>query len=355
MSNISSKIQGLLGNPAFNMGIGLLAAGGNRRGPKVSFGQGLAEASQYANQQQAQFQQLQAQRQALQQNQRQQQAVKQLTGLLGQPNAASVPPMIRRPGAIQAQQNQLQGLLAQINPQQFTSSMIQSQFAQQSPQTSAKYADYIAMGGVPGDMQAFQEFLNPRDPEEDARLALLSAQLNEQIQQNQTRTQEAATTRATLEAGIESGINDMVKLFDVNNKLDNTFLQSGLGAADQRRGLSGLYEAGLNLFGGDTSKVENLNQNFDLFKKISTDFANNSMARLSGSGSNFRLQATMDANANQAAAPAANRFVIASNLQELLTQARANNITLPKEVVDQAREIINSVFSPPPPAGFVED
>lgn len=374
IQKFGDHVAGLQGDPLYNLGVGLLAAGGPRRGPKIGFGQGLLEASQYANRQQLQANQLNAQRQALQQKQQQQQAINRIgqiqqRGLLSpmagaQALMGNIPQSIARPGLLQnatnqmaaAQNNHVSGLLAQANPQAFTQAAIAQQFAPpQGPQTSSRFADYLALGGDPNDMQAYNQFNNPSDPEEDARLALLSAQLSEQIQQNQTRQQEAETTRATLEAGIESGINDMVKLFDVNNKLDDTFLQSGLGSSGGRRTLSGLYEAGLNLIGGDTSGVESLNENFDLFKKISTSFANNSMARLSGAGSNFRLQATMDANANDAAAPGANRFVIASNLQELLTQARANRITLPQEVVDRARDIINSVFAPPPPAGFVED
>lgn len=350
----NKQIEGLLGSPQFNLGLGLLAASGPRRGPRMSFGQVLAEGAQFANQQQRQFQELQANRQALQQNQRQQQNLQKLQGLLSQPSAASIPASIRRPGAIQDQQNQLQGLLAQINPQQFTSSLIQSQFAQQSPQTSAKFADYIALGGDPSDMAAYQKFSNPGTEENSARLALLAAQLEDQLQDNAQQAQEARTSRATIQSGIESGVNDMIKLFDVNNKLNDTFLQSGLGGSEQRRGLSGLYEGALNLFGGDSSRVESLNESYDLFKKISQDFANNSMAMLGGSGSNFRLQSMVDANANPDASPSANRYVIASNLQELLTQARANNIELPANVRESAMAIINQVFSPPP-AGFVED
>ena len=69
MPPINEKLQGLLGNPTFNLGLGLLAASGPRRGPRISFGQGLAEAVQYANQQQSQYNQLQAQRQQLGRNQ----------------------------------------------------------------------------------------------------------------------------------------------------------------------------------------------------------------------------------------------------------------------------------------------
>ena len=65
INNVGSGLADLQGDPVFNLGVGLLAAGGQRPGQRVSFGQGLLEAGNYMNQKQADFQALEANRQAL--------------------------------------------------------------------------------------------------------------------------------------------------------------------------------------------------------------------------------------------------------------------------------------------------
>ena len=333
----------------FNLGMGLLQQGGPRVGPKISFGQALAGASQYANNRMSEVQKLQAQRQLLQQNQRQQQAMSQIQGLLSQP-ASAVPPMIRRPGAVQAQQAQLQGLLAQANPQAYTQQLIQSQFGQPQQAPNAIREVQALTGFTPGTpefLAAYKQLKgNNPTPLEQAQLNKLMLDTENLIEERRNAQAQQTQEKEILKIGIESGVKDMIKLNDVNNQLDQTFLQSGIPFTEGRRALSGGIEAVRGAFGLDNESASRLNSNYDLFKKISSDFAGGTMERLGGTSTNFRLQNTLDANANLAAAPAANRFVIASNLQELLAQARAQGVEIPEADKRAAQEIIDSVFSP---------
>lgn len=354
-------IQGLLGNPQFNLGVGLLSQAGPSLQP-ISFGQALGGAMNFATQREAQGLRLEAQRQALEANKRRQNAMTELGGILQNP-AQNVPAAIRNPNAAANEQQQIMGLLGQIAPEQMAQGLLGQVFAKpDTPTTSRLFNDTRAMfpqmqPGTPEFVQAMQQvqqMQNPVDQQEQARNALLIAQLQSQVADNQATAQERRQQEHQIQSGISSGVQDMLKAWDVNARLEDTMLQSGLPGNDIRRGLSGAMEAALSAFGRDDSRYRQMNSDFDIFKKISRDFATNSMQQLGGSGGAFRLQTLIDANANQAASPDANAYVIASNLQELLTQARANGVQLDPQFQRKAEQIVQQVFTPPP-SGFVED
>ena len=343
------NLQGLLGNPMFNMGVGLLGAGGRQQGPQQSTGQRFMQGVSSGNAMTQQFQQMQAQRDALSAQKRKQEAMAKITNLLNNP-VANTP---AAPNAVQQQQAQVQGLLSQAAPEEFLKQSISGLFSpQQQPKTSAKMNDWIAMGGNPQDIAGFQKFSNPSDPLQDAQLVKLMADMQNDMAIRRAEDEERYTKKETMKLGIESGVQDMVELYKINKRLENSPLQSGVPLGEMRRALSGGVKGISDFFNVDSSTAAALNADYDLFKKISTSFAVNSQDRL---GSNFQLQSTMDANANLAAAPAANNYVIAANLRELLAQARARNTVLPNEFVRDAQKIIGEVFQTPPPAGFEED
>lgn len=141
----AQRLGGLLagGNPLFDVGVGLLAASAPRPGG-VGFGEALANAMQFASQRQQQALQSQIQREALLQRQRQQQALAQLPGILtGMTTVEDAPTTIAAddpmgitatiPGrreqvpTIQTPegQQQLIGLLSQIDPSAVTQSILQ--------------------------------------------------------------------------------------------------------------------------------------------------------------------------------------------------------------------------------------
>lgn len=277
MANLGKAIQGLLGNPAFNLGIGLLAAGSNRRGPKVGFGQGMAEAMQFANTQQGQFNALQAQRQALQAQQRQQKAINQI-GQMQQrggpvaPAAAAqallgnVPSSIASPGLLQnataqmqnAQQNHISGLLAQANPQAFTQAAIQQQFPQaQGIPNSAR--EFMFAASLPPEQQSQYLAQIGRQP-----TALEQAQLAQILQSFEQSGQAAAVENAQLQQevitrsdGRASSVREIGKLIDMLSQVRGTVAETGSGA-DFFGDAAGAIAAGLRLVGANNNSASDV-------------------------------------------------------------------------------------------------
>src|SRR5690554_572352 len=90
--SFSDRLEGLLSgaSPIGNLGLGLLAASGPSAQPR-SFGQVLAQGSQFASERQRAAMETQAMRDALAQQKRQQEAQAQLAGLLSGTSAVNVP------------------------------------------------------------------------------------------------------------------------------------------------------------------------------------------------------------------------------------------------------------------------
>lgn len=271
-------VNGLLGNPAFNLGVGLMANSGPHFGPKRSFGQVLAGATEYANSAQNQFQNLQFQRNALQQQQNQQKAIKQFQGLLGQPAAVNVPPFIRRPGAVQAQQNQMNALLAQINPGAMSQAMIQQQFAQpSSPAIPREVA--AAMQMFPGEPLATSvpkviSMLNPTDPQEELDLQRTRLEIDSLLEDARIRREESvdAETQENIEVGlnqesINSSISTIGGIASNLNRIKGTVLQPGAPFPGFRRSASGALSFAQQMIGLDGRAQQELNTALDLVNK----------------------------------------------------------------------------------------
>lgn len=271
MSNISSKIQGLLGNPAFNMGVGLLAAGQRRQGPRTSFGQGLLEASQYANSQMSQANQLQAQRQALQQKQQQQQAINRIgqiqqRGLLSpmagaQALMGNIPQSIARPGLLQnatnqmaaGQNNHISGLLAQANPQAFTQAAIAQQFAP-PPQQPSSLREFFAAQDMPDGMrEAYLQFAgNGVSAVDQARLLEIQQNTARASQDSLRENAEYKSQALTSQNGRVASLNELEKLVGIMEGVGGTLAQTGGWSDVIQRGASGWSSLG-RIGGFDTS------------------------------------------------------------------------------------------------------
>lgn len=340
MPEFIDNLTGLLGTPqARNFATGLLAQSGYTNRP-TTFGQAVAGAQQYATDRESAALDMEMRRQRIQQAQQRQSALKQLPGLL----TNNAPAGIRAPQGLQ--QERIMGLLGQIAPEQMAQGLLQQMTPQQPNLPTAAEEFLFAQGLPPEQQQAFSEWANPGPSAlETAQLQNLMLDTQNLIDERRREITNEKQETEILKIGIDAGIKDMVKLFDVNNELEDTFLQSGIPFSEGRRALSGGLEAIRGAFGMDSELASKLNSNHDLFKKISNDFAAGTIERLGGTSTNFRLQSTIDANANLAAAPPANRFVIASNLMELLAQARAQGIEVPEADRRAAQKIIDSVFT----------
>lgn len=367
IKTLNQNLQGLLGSPMFNMGVGLLAAGGRRPGPKISFGQGLAEASQYASSRERQQMELEAKRQAVQQQQNQQKAMTQLQGLLSQPNAASVPPMIRRPGAIQNQQNQLQGLLAQLNPQQFTSSLIQQQFAQpQQQRLPSSVQEAMAVSGLqpgqPGFEEAFQRLQNPANPSQQLADTLAAQQIQANLRQQENAQLEQSRQARRRSTGASNSVSEISGIIDLMEQAEGTAAQPGYlaqligGGASLKAGLS-------NLFG---STDEGAEKTAEIIQKMGKSFTRLSTSTIPDAflGSDSKLRFFQSQLPSVDLQLGTNMSIMESYLQGLIDEDYVDDgeLNTSQEAVKLLERIkrIKSAGSasqtgsvPPPPPGFV--
>ena len=363
INKAGSNMGQLQGNPMFNMGVGLLAAGGNRQGPKVSFGQGLAEAQQYANGQQNQFQQLQSQRQALQQQKAQQNAIKGIQGLLSAPPLANVPVAIRAPNAVQNQQNQLTGLLAQANPQAFTQSLINQQFAQ--PQTQRATADLNTFSRLYPELQQgtedyrtkYLEFVQQKDAtgnlEQQARLGLLVEQLNAARSEREKGAETDAKARTSMFRGVSTDLNKIKQLSEINSRLQGSVLETGKPLPELTRAAVGGVQAIQDLLGIDSDKAAKIKSDFDTFNKLSSDFLIGSLDRFNESGTvtNVKFNELIKSNAGIGSSPETNNFIFASNIKAILDAAKIEGIEIPDADVyrELAKQLQGNTVSTPTP------
>lgn len=350
MATLGEQIQGLLGSPAaLNLGLGLLSQSGPSTTP-IGFGQALAGAAQFASGREAQQLQLEAARKKLSDDKRRREAMNQLQGLF-QPEMSPGPVVgqigpapIDTPGG----QNQLMGLLGEISPQTFVQGLLAQQ-TQQPSRTSAAFNDFLATGGNPSDQASFLQFQQDRsgsDAQQQAELALLTARLTEQIRSTREETTTQAGTDNAIDQGITTGLESLRKMANLNERLTNTALETGLPLTDVRRAVAGGIQGIQQLFGQDTAVTRRLTSDFDSFKKFATDFTVESMERLSGAGTNFRLQSLIDSNANISASPETNALIIAGNIEELLQRADFRGITVPNRA--ELEELAKSLKQPFP-------
>lgn len=326
----TNKLDQLLGNPMFNLGIGLLAAGGPRRGPKVSLGQGLAEASQYVNNMQGQYNQLQAQRQQI----NQQHVFKQIGGLLS-PQMSPGPvvgPIGPAPASTPQGRQQLISLLGQVAPNAVASSILGKVLAEpKQPTLSRNVNDFLFFQNHPELKEAFQHFeVNNRDPETTLRQQELQLrvenQLSEMAERNETRAQQSAQTQITAIQDLE----DLKKAGEANLNLIGTFLELGLPARGLARTALGTAKAAQDAFGLDSSNASRVITEFDNFQKVSSNITLNSLPRFTALGAinSSELEQVIQANAQIGASPETNALIIADAIKTIVRSANASDVNI---------------------------
>lgn len=357
MANGDLNFQGLLSDPGFNLGIGLLGAGLSR---PQSFGQGLLSGFQSAGTLQGRALENQVTRDALaassRQRQAQQQLADQVTASPEQRSLGLISQAGGQPGPTQQaaqlsgllsqgddpQRRQMLGLLAEANPQAFTQAMTQQAFPQERSQTSL-VRNLQAAGVAPNSEQGREIILNTltRDPGvTDQQLALLQTQLRAmQVQQMQREMQREERTeeqrRGQLITDLRSDLNQAEELAQLNERLQGTALETGLPFTELRRGIASGVDAVKRLIGGSDEEAQSLIADFDRFNKLATDFAVGSATRMFDQGgiTNFQLQSIQDAQVSPGVAPSANARVIADNIEALL--AGADNLDI--DIKDRSR------------------
>lgn len=352
MSNFNKAFTDLLGNPMFNMGVGLLAAGGRRQGPRVSTGQGLMEAMNFTNDRQFQMNQLNQQRQQLQAQKKQQQAVTGLSGLLSGPQPQNVPAAIRHPNAIQNHQNQMMGLLAQANPQAFT--QVAAQNLLTPPQGQAypsKVRETIAVTGVnpgePGFEEAHVRVHGQLDPADAAQLKLLGIQTKAAELELAESEAEARARVSQLRQDTNMGLRSLSKLYEANQVLKDTFMQSGRVLPESRREFVSLVSEIKDRMGWDSSKENAILEAFDVFQK-ETQLLTQTLAGRYGATTNMQYRGVADSIPNIGLNPNANDMLIKDAIENLLNGAVDMEIDVPN--ADSYRNLGAGV---PGPAGYL--
>lgn len=330
----------LLGNalnsPQMDLALGLLGQSGWHPFAAPTAGEAFAGAAQFANNRQLQRAQLNFRRQQIEDNKRRMDAQNQLVNLLQTP-AQNVPEMIRRPGAIEDQQNQLQSLLFQAAPEMAAQSMLAQQPT--SPRVSTDFNTFAALNPQlqPGSEEfrtQYLEFVQSQDAtgeaERLARLDLLQAQLQEALDDRLQRTETKKQERTALTRSLTQDFSKLKKLADLNDRLRGTALETGLPMAELRRASLGGWQAVQSLIGGDDSQARRLTADFDTFNKLTSDFLIGSLDRLNGSGTvtNAKFQELIAANAGVGSSPETNDFIVASNIRVLLDAATDEGISI---------------------------
>ena len=348
VNNLGQGISELQGDPMFNMGVGLLAAGGRRPGQRISFGQGLLEASDYASKKEADFQKLEANRMALQQAAQQRKAQQGIVGLLNNP-AASVPAAIRRPGAIQDEQTQMMGLLAQANPQGFTQAMTESLLAP-SPNLPSSILETIAATGLnpgdPGFQEAFTRIQNP-----NAESERLAAGINLRLAEENLLT--AADDRAARETAVRQSNTSLRKtvreikslVTNIRDTLGTNVEVGSLAASfiDGDEDGSKIAEAIITRFGNSPEEARQLATKYQAMFK---GFGRLLNVQIPEGATNFAQQRLIASNPNVNLTPGAN----SKFLSEALDDAIAQDIdqdgefnVLNQQDIDEIRAIIKEI------------
>jgi hypothetical protein len=331
MTDINQKLQSLFGNPVFNMGVGLLAAGGQRPGPRVSFGQGMAEASQYANSAQAAHNQLQQQRNLLGQKK----LYQEIGGLLSpQMSKGPVvgpigPPAVDTPEG----QSKLIGLLGQVAPDATANALLNRALSSsRQPTLSRDLNDFMYLSQNPEMMGAYQQYRQSnQDPTEARREQLLTLQVQQALQELSQGRESQAQQRANTQLSTIRDLENLKKLAERNNALRGTFLESGLPARGLARSALGTVQGIQDAFGVDSSAARRVNSDFDDFDKLASNLTLDSLARYSSLGAlnSSELQQVIRANAQLGASPETNAMIVADNIRTIVRSANAAGVEIP--------------------------
>lgn len=335
------KLQGLLSDPMFNFGTGMMAASGPSPVP-VNFGQALNAGIENMSQRQVQQLRLQATRDQLKDQKDQRDARAQLQGLLSNP-ASSVPASIRAPNAITNEQSQMQGLLAQAYPEQYGQAMTQGLFAQpEQPRLSTAMNDYMAMTGQqpnsPGFMEGFEKFQQLQDPMAAQQSTLLGLQIANERNEQADRTEAQRVERATLASNTNGDLRSLKKMYELNQILAPTFLATGGVLPKARRdALSVLSNIGI--VGEEAVKTIDA---WDQFSKEQENLANR-VAERYGSNTNARYQGVINSIPNLGLNPAANESVILRMMDDFI--GGASDMGIEVRNLDQYRSLMSPAVS----------
>lgn len=306
-----NEVQGLLSNPLFNMGIGLLGKGLDR---PQSFGQGLLGGMQAGTQLQGAAQENQANRRALQQQARQQKSQEEIRGLLQ--------------GEEDPSRQQMMGLLAQASPQQFTHGLLGQMFPK--GRSDPSIIRTLQAAGIDPQSEEGQKLIRQSISGGDlaAQIDALKAQqklfeLTQQQEDAQEEREAAEQEEDKVGDMLRTDLSHAEELAQLTQDLEGTFGETGVPLSEVREAAASGWAAVGNLLGYDTSRAKEVTNKMQRFNKLANDFAAKSATRMfeGGSLTNDKLQLIQNSQISPKVAPEANRQVLADNLEILLQAA----------------------------------
>jgi len=367
-------LAGLLADPRLmDIGTGLLSQSGYSATP-ITFGQAMGGAMQFANQREADRVGLESARTTLAQQKQRQQAMSEIQGLLqpvNQPYSRVTPgtgPLAQPQSQMGVQsvvpaqtpegQSKMLGLLSQVAPEAMTQGLLAQMFQQQEPtRVSTDLNTFRALNpsitpGSDAERNGYMAFLQQKEPQagpellmQQAELALLTERLESARMERETAERTQSETRATTQRGIVTDLSHLAEMAEINDRLQGTILESGRPAPDVLRALTGTVQTVQDLFGVDSSKAAQIKEDFDTFKKYSTDFVVGSLDRLKGGGAitDGKFDALVNSNANLGASPGTNRQIIANNIEALLEGADIAGFEISPQQASKYRELVSKL------------
>jgi hypothetical protein len=373
--------QGLLTDPRImDISTGLLSQSGYSATP-ITFGQAMGGAMQFANQREADRVGLESARTTLAQQKQRQQAMTEIQGLLqpvNQPYSRVTPgtgPLAQPQSQMGVQsvvpaqtpegQSKMLGLLSQVAPEAMTQGLLAQMFKQEEPARVSTglntFKSFFPNTDIttPEGRQQYFEFQQASNPEAGIEALTARAELEMLVENLEARRQEraaSATTedqeRATTQRGIFTDLSHLAQMAEINDRLEGTILAPGRPMPDVLRALTGGAQGIQDLLGVDSSTAAQLAQDFDTFKKYSTDFVVGSLDRLKGGGAitDGKFEALVNSNANLGAAPGTNRLIIANNIEALLDGAEIAGFEVSPQQAEKYRGLIDRLKGGAAPA-----
>lgn len=252
------KIQGLLGNPAFNFGVGLLSQAGPSTFP-IGFGQALASGVQFASQAERAKLQNDFIRDQLLSSKRKEKAIARVPGIL---SSGVLSP--------QGRQEQLTASLFDIDPEAAVRSLLSTDTERAAP-SIIRIAEAV---GFKQGTPEFNEFVISNTQKggglENQKVQIEITRLMQQVQagldDKTIKKQERRIARATAGSSVRRQLATLDRLDEIQNELEATFASTGIAAEGIKTGTS-IVSAITNAFGvnsPEATTVANLLNEFEV-------------------------------------------------------------------------------------------
>lgn len=340
----NGKIEGLLGNPGFTTGLGLLSAGLSQ---PQNLGQGLLSGLQAGGQLQEAGLRNRALREELQATSRRRRAMAEIPELIKSFGPLQSP-MARTPqtGLLSAPQTETLGLLAQADPAAALTTLSSQLFPEERSQTSL--VRNLRAAGIDPMSEEGRKLVvdNIRSAGGDELQAMLA-----QVQLQREMTELSARERELTEEEEEKRQSQARRLDSVMTTADNIDqmsdmlgileqsggLEPGVGFETERRAISGII-AGIT---GDEQRSA-ANTAYDNLRRLSESEAlkrAGSILSEMGTISNAKFNAARETLADPSSTPAAMRLAMADILDASVRGAEIEGLEL--ENADALKEQIN--------------